>query len=195
MTWLDIGRKEIGVKEAAGAASNPRVLEYLNCTSYGSQQGDETPWCSAFMNFVMKEAGLSYTKNAAARSWLSWGEAILDPVPGCVVVFWRDSPQSWAGHVALYVGDGPNGTLKVLGGNQSDEVCEAYYAKARVLGFRWPKGIPVPTIDSVAQATVDLEYLRALHGEMLRAVGTLLDVGELIRSWAQDIAPLVKGKS
>ena len=145
--------------------------------------------CSAFMNWVMMKAGLPYTKNAAARSWLSWGEPIHDPVPGCVVVFWRDSPQSWAGHVALYVGEGPNNTVTVLGGNQGNSVCEANYDKRRVLGFRWPKGIPIPepVVAAPNAVTVDVEYIERLNASMLTVSQDLKTSCEMLLNAANQI--------
>jgi hypothetical protein len=42
------------------------------------------------------------------------------------------------GHVTFYVGE-ENGKLKLLGGNQEDQVKISYYDKSRLLSYRWPK--------------------------------------------------------
>ena len=92
-------------------------------------------WCSSFVNWCMKEAGVARTKSAAARSWLDWGKKIDPPVRGCVVVFKRGDPPS--GHVALYVGRSGD-KIRVLGGNQDNQVKISLYDASRVLGFRMP---------------------------------------------------------
>ena len=62
---------------------------------------------------------------------------LADPRPGCIAVLWREDPQSWRGHVGLFVRiDGDDVVL--LGGNQLGAVREHRYPRAQVLGWRWP---------------------------------------------------------
>jgi uncharacterized protein (TIGR02594 family) len=134
--WMPIARGELGVKERPGSGNNPRVVEYLNSTDLDSDSAssDETPWCSAFVNWCVERSGNEGTNSAWARSWLDWGRRTEEPVPGCIVVFSRGANS---GHVAFYVSrDGDS--IRVLGGNQSDQVCEASYPKSRLLGYRLP---------------------------------------------------------
>lgn len=138
--WFEIAKAEAraNVKEAPGAANNPRVVTYHLYTTLKATE-DSVPWCSAFANFCMFRSGHMGTRSAAARSWLKWGDALKEPKPGCVVVFWRGKPTTADGHVAFYVGESVNPhNIDVLGGNQGDRVCVAPYAKERVLGYRWP---------------------------------------------------------
>ena len=74
--WLEIAEREQGVAEVPGAGDNPRVVDYLMSTTLGSleNQNDETPWCSAFVNWCMEQAGIKGTNSAWARSWLDWGK-------------------------------------------------------------------------------------------------------------------------
>ena len=51
------------------------------------------------------------------------------------------------GHVAIYVGKS-GGRVSVLGGNQGDKVQVSNYSAGRVLGYRWPKGVPMPKLQS-----------------------------------------------
>jgi len=136
--WFDIAVEELGTGEVAGAGDNPRVVEYLRSTNLGRDMAsnDETPWCSAFVNFCVEKAGFAGTDSASARSWLNWGRATDTPATGCVAVFKRGDPPS--GHAAFYVSES-GGKIKVLGGNQGDKVCYAEYAKDRLLGYRIPK--------------------------------------------------------
>ena len=135
--WLAYAYAELGQREVAGARDNPRILEYLRAVA-GTWEHDETPWCSAFVNWVMQRAAFTGTGRANARSWLSWGRPLDTPTHGCVVVFERgDSPHN--GHVAFYLES--NATLdaiKVLGGNQGNRVSEQWYPASRVLGYRVP---------------------------------------------------------
>lgn len=135
--WLKVAKAEMarGVVEIAGDQDNPRIVEYHSATTLHATD-DETPWCSAFANWVMKQAGIKGTGLANARSWLDWGRKLDAPVPGCVVVLKRGtSPTS--GHVGFYLE--PKGDrIAVLGGNQGNSVKVSNYLVADVLGYRLP---------------------------------------------------------
>ncbi|MFY9223123.1 MAG: TIGR02594 family protein [Blastocatellia bacterium] len=133
-SWLNIARGEIGTKEIAGSRDNQRIIEYHSTT--GKFGDDEVPWCASFVNWTLKEAGIKGTGSAMARSFLNWGKP-TEPKPGAVVVFSRGNNPS-QGHVGFYLGTEGN-MVKVLGGNQSDQVKVSYYPKSSVLGYRWPK--------------------------------------------------------
>jgi uncharacterized protein (TIGR02594 family) len=136
--WMEYAFLEYGVRERAGRGNtNPNIAAYLASVGL-SGYGDETPWCSAFVNWCMEQAGIRGTRRANARSWMTWDALPLgQPAFGCVTVFWRDSPRSWKGHVAFYAGS-EGSSLLVLGGNQSNAVSIAPYPRRRVLGYRWP---------------------------------------------------------
>ncbi|MCA1788520.1 MAG: TIGR02594 family protein [Thioalkalivibrio sp.] len=135
--WLRIARGELGQAEIPGARHNPRILEYMATTSYRATT-DEVAWCSGFLNWCVLRAGIVGTRLANARSWLTWGREVREPVPGCIVVFRRGSDPA-AGHVGFYLGhDAAGGRVRVLGGNQGNRVCEAFYPAADLLGYRMP---------------------------------------------------------
>ncbi|KQV28221.1 hypothetical protein ASC97_07735 [Rhizobium sp. Root1203] len=76
-----------------------------------------------FVGGVLAQSGLPIVQGAAAaRSWLKLPTKLASPVVGCIVIFWRGTPQGWSGHVAFVVGRDANGNLMVLGGNQGDMV-------------------------------------------------------------------------
>lgn len=133
--WLTVALAEMGTHEFPGVGDNPRVVEYLHSTNLGppAWNEDETPWCSAFVNWCIEKAGYEGTDSAWARSWLNWGKEIEEPVVGCIAVFKREG----GGHVGFYMGKTAT-SIRVLGGNQNDEVNESSYAKARLLGYRLP---------------------------------------------------------
>ncbi len=141
--WMAIAEREKGVREIPGSGNEPRVLKYLQSTTNLSRSAasrDETPWCSAFVNWCLEQAGYERTKHAAATSWRDWGQAVDTPRRGCIVVFKREG----GGHVGFYIGETET-HIKVLGGNQQNvetkifEVSEKYYPKSELLGYRIPK--------------------------------------------------------
>jgi len=132
--WLDIARAELGMKEISGSKHNKRILEYHAATTLKATD-DETPWCSAFVSWCLEKAGIESTKNAWARSYLAWGQAVKVPSIGCIVVFSRGASS---GHVAFYLGE-TESSIQCLGGNQNNSVCVSSYPKDRVLGYRLPK--------------------------------------------------------
>jgi uncharacterized protein (TIGR02594 family) len=142
--WLTIARGELGVREYTafrpgpkGASSNPRIEEYQRAAN--GREDDDVPWCSSFVNWCMKQAGLPGTDRGAARSWLRWGVPLQEPRPGCVVVLWRESRESYKGHVGLYArtGQAPD-SVALIGGNQMNAVRVASFPSSRVLAYRWP---------------------------------------------------------
>ena len=136
--WLQIAQQEEsrGVHEVSGAQHNPRILEYHQTTSLGAST-DETAWCSAFVNWCIRQAGVVGTNRANARSWLSWGHALVTPRYGCVTVLWRGAPNGWQGHVGFYIRE-TGSHVYMLGGNQGNAVNVRPYPKRRLLGYRWP---------------------------------------------------------
>lgn len=136
--WMQVARRELGVREIAGpSGSNPRIEEFLK--SAGLHPNDDIAWCSAFVNWCMEQAGLKGTDRGAARSWTRWGKHIDQPRPGCVVVLWREDPNGPKGHVGFFVSeDIARHTIKLLGGNQGNAVAEHSYPAFRLLGYFWP---------------------------------------------------------
>lgn len=138
--WMPIAMAELnrGVKEIPGAENNPRILEYHQAVSLKAGN-EEVAWCSAFANWVMKQAGIKGSGLASARSWTTWGQQLSTPQYGCIAVFSRGNDPTF-GHVGFYVGDAGNGKINVLGGNQSNSVCIQKYGLDRLLCYRWPTG-------------------------------------------------------
>lgn len=141
--WMEFALREYGIREISARGRTVNVVAYLEATGV-SRSNDETPWCSAFVNWCMLMANFPGTGNASARSWLDWGGVSLDyPVYGCVVVLWRGSKNGPLGHVGFFVGM-QDQNLLLLGGNQGNEVSIRPYPKERVIGLRWLLGFPYP---------------------------------------------------
>jgi uncharacterized protein (TIGR02594 family) len=135
---MPIARREIGVSTYASGQSNPRVTQYHADTNIAGYN-DKASWCSSFVNWSLAQAGFVGTGSALARSWLDWGEPLIEPVPGCIAVLSRDDPAGWKGHVGFFLRLDDD-HIHLLGGNQLGQVREHFYSKSIVLGYRWPAG-------------------------------------------------------
>jgi len=148
--WLHIAEayESMKIVEIPGAAAHPMILKFFTHTSMAGTKAaldDATAWCSAFACTCMEEAGFKSPHSAAARDWLKWGTPLDKPKRGCVVVFDRhDDKNPNAAHVAFYMADYSADKLLVLGGNQLNKVCALPHEKEKVLGYRWPSGVPQP---------------------------------------------------
>ncbi len=139
--WLAIAEEELGIHEdSLPDQHNRRILEYHQTTGLKATT-DETPWCSAFVNWVVIKAGYSGTRSAAAKSWLEWGHHLTEPRAGAVAVIKRVSASADAGfHVGFTVSCSTT-ALRLLGGNQSDQVKYSNFPlkSYEVKGYRWPR--------------------------------------------------------
>jgi len=130
-------RKFYGVKEIGGKENNKIIVQFFKETGNGKIKTDEDAWCSVFVGYCAKKAGFNYRIKPTAKSWLEVGQKISEPQPGDVVIFWREDPNSWKGHVSIYIGtDEETNEIICLGGNQDDQVCFRRYDANSVLGYR-----------------------------------------------------------
>jgi uncharacterized protein (TIGR02594 family) len=145
MTAADLARRFVGINEIKGAVDNPLILAMLKLDA-SWPQNDETPWCSAFANFVCWLLGLPRSHSLAARSWLLVGSEVKHKFEALigfdVVVLQRGSgPQPDAsvinasGHVGFFDGF-ENNLVQILGGNQGDSVRVAKFPIEQILGIR-----------------------------------------------------------
>jgi uncharacterized protein (TIGR02594 family) len=129
--------KLFGAMEKPGSANNPTIVAWAK--EVGGEvadiyKADSIPWCGLFMAVVAKRAGKELPKHPLwALSWSAFGAKAPAPALGDVLVFTRGG----GGHVGLYVGEDAS-AFHVLGGNQSDRVCIARIAKARLYAARRP---------------------------------------------------------
>ena len=144
--WLEIARADakLGVLEQRGAEHHQRIIEYHQHTTLRAST-DEVPWCAAAMCCWLDEADHKSTKSARARSFLNWGLKLSTPAFGCIVIIKRGGANEPGpdvldakGHVGIFVDMPTPHEIIILGGNQSNQVCERTYPLSRLLGFRWP---------------------------------------------------------
>lgn len=137
MSIIKIAASQLGVKEITGPEHNSQIVAYAEYTGITGITNDEIPWCSTFVNWCARKAGLKYSGKATARSWVHIGTQVEDPIPGDIVVFWREHVHSWKGHVGIFMGFNADGTqVFCLGGNQNNEVNIREYDVEKVLSYR-----------------------------------------------------------
>lgn len=137
MEILKIAFSQLGIKEISGEEDHLQIVLYAQETGITGIHNDEVPWCSTFVNWCAKKAGLAYSGKPNARSWVNVGETTSNPKPGDVVVFWRGSLHSWKGHVGFFLGFNKDvSRVFCLGGNQSNSVSIAEYDINKVLSYR-----------------------------------------------------------
>lgn len=141
--WLTLAAAEIGVKEGAGSANNPRVVRLFADAGFAGIKTDSTAWCSAFCGAMLQRSGHKGSGSLAARSYEAWGVGLKEPVLGCIATKKRGN-STWQGHVFFVVGANKD-TVFGLGGNQSDAVTVAAFKRSEVTAFRWPSDVPLPT--------------------------------------------------
>jgi uncharacterized protein (TIGR02594 family) len=143
--WLNKAISYVGLKEFPGAADNPIILNWARGTGGDTTKNythDSIPWCMLFAVAVIRESGLKYIDSLWALDILNWGVKLSGPVPGAVAAMKRNG----GGHVTIVVGRDQNGNLMCVGGNQSDAVNIKPFDPERIVGYRWPSEVKLPTI-------------------------------------------------
>lgn len=145
VTPYNIALRFIGLREVVGAQHSAAIVAMAQVTDR-SVRDDETPWCSAFVNYIAWLLGLPRSQSLSARSWLGVGTPIEleEARPGNDVVILSRGPhappatvRNAIGHVGFFSRvDWPRGVVTVLGGNQRNQVCLEEYPLDRVLGVR-----------------------------------------------------------
>lgn len=125
----------IGLTEMPGEQHNPQILTFFQDIGHNWVQDDETHWCAAFIDWVALKCGCERSFKLDAKSWLKVGTLIEIPELGDLVIFWREDPDSWKGHVGLWAGWNKK-HIWSLGGNQNGQVNVSSYPRIRLEGFR-----------------------------------------------------------
>ena len=132
-----------GLKEMQGPEENtPEIMALFREIVHQWVKTDETAWCAAFANAILKRAGYPHTGKLNARSFLDLGEQVNTPRPlGSssdfvdLVVLWRVDPNGWQGHVGFFIHETED-VIYILGGNQSNRVKITAYHRSRLLEYR-----------------------------------------------------------
>jgi uncharacterized protein (TIGR02594 family) len=189
--WLKNARHLVGLKEIVGSRHEAKVLEFFAEAGHPEIHNDETAWCDAFVNAMLRRAGYAGTGSLAARSFLTWGETLKTPKPGCIAVFKRGN-SAWEGHVAFFLRD-LGDHIEVLGGNQGNSVSVARQPKSSLLGYRWPVVVSAPAAKPKTPAKEAGKAAGAVIGGGAIVTGTkaAVDAGWGFSEWALLIGGLI----
>jgi uncharacterized protein (TIGR02594 family) len=137
LPWIDAAELEVGTNERNGGAS--KYFELWGVHKYCSQN---TPWCSAFVSWVLHKSIGEKRKHLAAREWSTYGiDLHCRPIFGAIVIMKRPGAYAWNGHIGFSIDNRIDAhDVKILGGNQSDMVCTRLYERDLILKCVWPEG-------------------------------------------------------
>lgn len=138
--WMQIAIMEVGVREWAGAADNPRILEYLrSCGISGSLLHDETAWCAAFVNWCVMQSGYQPRGSAKVSDWWNWGRPVAPTYGAICILQPLTVDQASSGHIGfLHAQDANN--VWLLSGNSQNQVRISAYPRSKLYTnapFRW----------------------------------------------------------
>lgn len=126
---------EYGNTGVEGKMHNVQVTKYFEELGFTDIHDDETPWCAAFANWILRACNIKGTGSLAARSFLKLGVDTKQPRLGDLVVLWRIRPDSPYGHVGFFIKESDK-LVWILGGNQNNSVNIMAYSKVQLLGYR-----------------------------------------------------------
>lgn len=129
---IDLASGMLGKGEVPDRAT---IQQYLR-TGGVNMDPATAAWCAAFVNSTLQQAGMKGTGSNMARSFLQFGMPVKEPQRGDIAVFTRGDPNGPYGHVGFFDGVGPDGKIRVLGGNQGNKVSITSYDPSRLLGYR-----------------------------------------------------------
>ncbi|BAV80844.1 putative Gp5 baseplate hub subunit and tail lysozyme [Vibrio phage RYC] len=149
--WIESSGEMYLEQEIKGDSHNPEILKIWKDAKLAGIKDDETPWCAGAVSAWLERAGIKSMRSAWARDYLKFGDKLLEPRFGCIVVFERGS----GGHVGFVTGISEDGKqIRCLGGNQGDTVNERMFDVSRVLGYRQPEGFDLPEVPVVGKGKV-----------------------------------------
>ena len=131
---LNIALTQYGIVETPGELNNPEVMKYFHETGRKWVDADSTPWCDAFIDWCCMKIEIPFTHGLNAREWINEGVQVKTIGEADLVLFWRVSPDSWQGHIAIPIVERGD-MIFSLGGNQSDMVRISPYYKNRKLAY------------------------------------------------------------
>jgi uncharacterized protein (TIGR02594 family) len=128
----------VGLREAPEDVNNAIIMEFARILAVPTPTfpADSQQWCGLFLAALAHANGVAKpTSYLYARSWLTVGMPVLNPIPGDICVLWTGTQDGRDGHVGLFKSQNPTEVF-LLGGNQVDAVREYAYSKDRILGYR-----------------------------------------------------------
>lgn len=164
---LRVMRAITGLQEEPGAADNPKIIamrDWIACTYHDvpglmeyaqTYQHDDTPWCALCASFCVTLAGhMPPFKQGSDTDCYYWAQSFASD-PGYIEIMGDDVPlgaiaimtRDGGGHVTFFESwaNSDHTAYKGRGGNQSDEVNVSTFYTSDLIGFYWPKNLPLPS--------------------------------------------------
>lgn len=132
---LSILRDFYGLREKDGPDSEAEVLGIINWAMPSITDDSKVAWCAIALSYFIDLYCGPFEPIKTARSFLNIGMRVKKPKCGDIVVYWRNSINSWQGHVGIVVRVDKDGSIWTLGGNQDNQVNIKSYSPSRVLGY------------------------------------------------------------
>lgn len=132
---IELAFSQYGLVELPGPTeNNPEIMKYFHDIGKIWVKDDETAWCAAYVNWVLKNAGADYSGELNAKSLLESGYKVDDFQLGDIAIFHRGT-KAWMGHVGFPVKEDKY-HIYLLGGNQNNSVNISPYLKSRFIEYR-----------------------------------------------------------
>ncbi len=148
--WMTTARHELGVSERTGNNDGPQVERYLRTVGLGGGYA----WCAAFVNWTLGQNDIRGTGRGNALSYLTYGQRLPGPAYGSIAVL---NHGKGLGHVGFVAGQSPNGSIILLGGNQSNMVKYSSFPRSSISGYVYPNGYTpsyeLPTITNTSTSS------------------------------------------
>ncbi len=167
--WMDIAINVAKQMKGCTEDKNPmynnakKYLMYCN-NSFEPTDGENGPWCAAFMNWAINETSYSNAKSAASLAPLDAVagkkyKKIDKPIYGCIVVYKHSS--KWKGHTGFLYGMTKSGRYILIGGNQDNTIRFDNYGeytsnskKKKLYGFYIPVDYEVTSADYLTDSDI-----------------------------------------
>lgn len=103
--------------------ANPIIIAFFAATQTRPFQGDQTHWCAAFANWMLRNRGLQITNSAGSASFRTYGTATENPQSGDIACFVNTSDARF-GHVGFFDSwvAGGQDAMMLCGGNQKNRL-------------------------------------------------------------------------
>lgn len=141
LPWLAEAVSLFDVDGEIGIGSRRRIVRLVSWIDQRTSL--DLPWCGLFVGHCIRETLPSQRLpwfHIRARPWRQFGIGV-EPQLGAILLFWLRWRTSPFGHVGFYWGEDED-SYHVLGGNQHRRILIERFPKHRLIGCRWPAGVP-----------------------------------------------------
>ncbi len=138
MLGIDISTKYIGLQEVRDNKQLKSLLKSQSVKGDIAIDPAKVSWCAAWVNFCERECGRKGNGKLTAQSFRTYGTKVKlkDIQRGDIVIFHFPGQEEWQGHIGFYDHSNRDGTISVLGGNQSNMVCYTNYIPDYIMDIR-----------------------------------------------------------